>query len=78
MAKTSAKLTGERCRCPACFEVFSTVSNFDKHRKGVYADGRYCVSPESVGLVIRETASGTFWKGAPPVSGVDYADGKWL
>jgi len=74
MAKTSAKLTGERCRCPACLEVFSTVSNFDKHRKGVYADGRYCVPPESVGLVIGDTASGTFWKGQPRPDGFSNAN----
>ena len=45
------KLTGKRCKCPSCGEYFSTVSNFDKHRKGSHADNdRHCVSPDSVGL----------------------------
>lgn len=39
--------------CCACHETFSTVSNFDRHRQGPHSDvrPRFCVSPESVGLV---------------------------
>mgnify|MGYP007132111289 CR=1 FL=1 len=42
--------------CAACGEKFSTVANFNKHRKGKYVDlsptyGRFCVNPSTVGLV---------------------------
>jgi len=36
-------------QCPTCDRVFSTVANFDKHRK----DGR-CIYPEDVGLSLNE------------------------
>jgi hypothetical protein len=62
LGRTNAKLTGNRCQCPACFEYFSTTSNFDKHRKGKHGKDRHCVNPESVGLVIVETGGGTFWR----------------
>lgn len=63
MSKTECKLTGNRCQCPNCGEYFSTVSNFDKHRKGKHGVDRHCVDPASVGLVIAESAGGTFWRG---------------
>ena len=62
MPITSATLKGKRCQCSKCGEVFSTTSNFDRHRKGSHDVGRYCISPESAGLVIRETSYGTFWQ----------------
>lgn len=62
MSQTECKLTGKRSYCSACGEYFSTVSNFDRHRRGPMTD-RQCVDPASVGLVIGETAGGTFWKG---------------
>ena len=37
------------CLCPVCHEVFSTPSNFDRHRK----DG-WCLLPSSVGLKTNE------------------------
>ena len=37
------------CLCPVCHEVFSTPSNFDRHRK----DG-WCLRPSSVGLKTNE------------------------
>lgn len=36
--------------CMSCHETFSTDANFERHRKGKYASGRYCVSPAAVGL----------------------------
>lgn len=54
--KTLARLTGNRCLCRACGELFSTPGNFDKHRR----NGE-CRPPASGGLV---QAAG-IWK-APP------------
>lgn len=53
-------LTGKRCQCVVCGEVFSTEKNFDKHRKGDY-DNRYFVDPAEVGLQVRETDKGNYW-----------------
>lgn len=52
------------CLCRACGEVFAGISLFDKHRKGDHAVERYCVDPETVGLVIGTTSSGTVWRSA--------------
>jgi NAD-dependent SIR2 family protein deacetylase len=43
-------VTGKQCQCTKCFRTFSTENNFDRHRKGEYKTGRYCVDPRSVGL----------------------------
>ena len=57
------KLVGKRCQCPACGEIFSTESNFIKHRRGKYIDNtRHCVNPESVGL--HKDPHGV-WRGPP-------------
>jgi hypothetical protein len=55
------KLTGNKCQCVVCGEVFSTVSNFDKHRKGDHDKARYCVDPEGVGLELRRSQKGAYW-----------------
>lgn len=54
-------LTGKQCQCVVCGEVFSTESNFDLHRFGDYAVGRYCLPPESANLVQRITQNGVVW-----------------
>ncbi len=64
-AQTSAVLTGRRCQCPTCKEVFSTVANFDRHRKGRYGKDRHCVNPADVGMVIRHIANGSIWTMPP-------------
>lgn len=43
---TVPNLTGNRCLCRACGEYFSTVGNFDRHRRN-----RECQPPDTVGLV---------------------------
>jgi NAD-dependent SIR2 family protein deacetylase len=43
-------VTGKQCQCTACHRTFSTEANFDKHRRGSYTEGRYCVDPESLGM----------------------------
>lgn len=40
-------LTGNRCLCRACGNYFSTVRNFDSHRRG-----GECRHPADVGLVL--------------------------
>ena len=65
MALTNGKLTGNRCRCSVCGEVFSTLSGFDSHRRGKYGSERKCVLPSTVNLRIVETYTGTVWKGLP-------------
>lgn len=32
----AARLTGSRCRCSACGELFNSVSLFDRHRVGTW------------------------------------------
>jgi hypothetical protein len=61
MARTNANPTHKRCICPSCREVFSTLANFDRHRKGKHETGRYCVDPEIVGLEMKHGKSGTWW-----------------
>lgn len=53
------KLTGKRAQCTACGEVFSTDSNFEKHRKGRHGIDRHCVHPSTVGLVCKDG----IWRG---------------
>jgi len=61
-SRTNCKLDGRRCMCPVCKEFFSTVNNFDRHRKGTHGKDRHCVDPASLGMVIGTTNKGTFWK----------------
>jgi hypothetical protein len=67
--RTNATVTPDGiCQCPTCKEVFSTTGNFDRHRKGTYEPNeRHCVDPSSVGLIIGENKTGTFWQGKPPI-----------
>lgn len=45
---------GPSCACRCCNEVFSTVDNYEKHRKIVNKSNyrRECVDPSTVGLII--------------------------
>lgn len=61
MPLTNAKLTGKRCQCPTCKEVFSTEANFTRHRKGTHGVDRHCVDPVSVGLVLSKAHIGGVW-----------------
>jgi hypothetical protein len=40
-------LTGTRCGCATCGEVFSCVRSFDVHRAG-HISQRYCLNPAEV------------------------------
>lgn len=45
----TARLTGQRCRCPACGLVFSTVRNYDQHRVGTFAPpARRCMAEDEM------------------------------
>ena len=56
------KLTGEKSQCPECQRIFSTTSNFDKHRKGKHGIDRHCVDTVTVGLLISDKG---IWRGQP-------------
>ncbi len=38
------KLTGNRCRCPACGEHFNGTAGFDFHRVGEHGVNRRCLT----------------------------------
>lgn len=59
------KLTGHRCRCGACGEVFSRASVFDKHRVGPYGNRRCLEAGEFAALGFRLVDG--VWKGPPKV-----------
>jgi hypothetical protein len=47
--RCGARWTGlSRAHCAACHDTFTTVTNFDRHRR----NGR-CVDPASVGLIFK-------------------------
>jgi hypothetical protein len=54
----------ERSHASCCHRTFSSLSAFDRHRKG----GR-CNDPAAVGLVPREKPFGTLWGWPAPVGG---------
>jgi len=41
---TRPKLTGNRCRCPAGGEYFTSVRSFDRHRVGQFGIDRRCMT----------------------------------
>jgi hypothetical protein len=56
--RCGAGWTGERtAHCGGCHATFTTVGNFDKHRRG----GLGCREPAGCGLVGRETRTGVRW-----------------
>lgn len=43
------KLTGTRCQCTLCGELFASPRAFDRHRVGPYGMGlRRCLAPEEL------------------------------
>lgn len=58
------RLTGARCRCARCDELFNSVSIFDRHRVGSYQERgtlRRCLSVDE--MVVRGWARNArgFW-----------------
>lgn len=60
-AADGLKLTGNRCLCSACSEIFNSVGAFDRHRAGK-ADARTCRAPRDIGMTLN--AAG-YWVTAP-------------
>lgn len=54
----------ERSHCGGCCRTYSSLTSFDRHRKG-----GHCNDPASVGLVAREKPYGTLWGLPAPVGG---------
>ena len=58
----SGSIATDRCQCPTCGEVFTTVANFDRHllpgRTADDFDGSRCQPPAAVGLIQN---SGGWW-----------------
>lgn len=61
------RLTGGRCQCPTCGELFGSVRSFDRHRVGAFAKpgewrgNRRCLSPaEMIAKGWRKTER-SFW-----------------
>ena len=48
------------CICRGCSESFKSPYAFDKHWRGK-GKNRLCVSPDSVGMVIKRYSYGTVW-----------------
>ena len=65
MPKSTGKLliNSNRSKCVVCGEVFSTERNFDLHRTGSYSNDRKCLDPQTVGLQLVGTSTGSVWKG---------------
>jgi hypothetical protein len=54
-AKCTSRWNGySTAHCGACHLTFTGITAFDKHRDGSHTDrvGRFCVAPETVGLVL--------------------------
>ncbi len=44
----SLSLGSSRCECAECGQFFSTTSNFERHRAGLYDTGRRCLTPADI------------------------------
>lgn len=58
------RLTGSRCRCQACGELFNSVTAFTRHRVGSWADRgalRRCLSPTEMTLKGWARNAAGFW-----------------
>lgn len=59
------KLTGARCQCCVCNEVFSSERAFDRHRVGEHGKDRRCLTPpEMVSQNMRQQSTG-IWANVP-------------
>jgi hypothetical protein len=54
----------ERSHCGGCHATFSSLTSFERHRKGMT-----CNPPEEVGLVARQKPYGVLWGLPAPVGG---------
>ena len=54
----------ERSHCGGCHATFTSLTSFERHRKGMH-----CNPPEQVGLVARDKPYGVLWGLPAPVGG---------
>lgn len=67
------KLTGNRCLCSGCGEIFNSVGAFEMHRVGKGRERR-CERPESVGMV--KNGAGFWITGKMPVRPANFGQKK--
>lgn len=61
------KVSGRRCRCSGCGQLFNSVGSFDGHRTGPYAAGRRCLTTEEMMARGWSRNQGGYWiTGAMP------------
>jgi hypothetical protein len=69
-ASIGVRLTGSRCRCAVCGQVFNSVSTFDRHRRGNFGNAgrnRSCLTErELVARGWRRNFTG-FWIERPRI-----------
>ena len=55
--------------CPrkGCHRTFTSIRVCERHEKGSHKEGRYCVDPASVGLVLNRNGYWTLGRDAPKV-----------
>lgn len=61
------KLTGSRCRCGGCGELFASAYAFDRHRRGEYSHDpatRYCLTAEQLAADGWTRDARGFWRTA--------------
>jgi hypothetical protein len=67
------KLRGNKqCQCQACYEYFTTVSGFDRHRYGGWGE-RKCLTPSELSEDGWTFNANGFWRLPAPKSGIPLA-----
>jgi hypothetical protein len=60
-ARERPRLTGQRCRCGACGELFNSTYSFDTHRVGRFEVDRRCQSAAEMIDAGMSRNAGGFW-----------------
>ncbi|MFJ4808529.1 FDXHR family putative zinc-binding protein [Streptomyces longwoodensis] len=61
----------ERSHCGGCHQTFTSLTSFERHRKGLR-----CNPPQEVGLVARQKPYGTLWGLPAPEGGYGALHGR--
>ena len=56
-----SKLTGSRCLCRACGELFNSVRAFEAHRAGMHPPPRRCLTTKEMRRRGMEINAAGFW-----------------
>lgn len=70
---STPKLTGNRCQCTGCGEVFTCERTFDAHRRGPYSERLCLTADEMLAGGWAQNARG-FWTNRPVAPGHAYFD----